>query len=66
MNMMLSVLVPILKSFRTGIQHDAGPPWFYVGIGLMFIIVVGALIVGLIVGAVKLLKLFRNKKTKDD
>ena len=64
--MVLSVLFPILESYRTGIQYDAGPPWVYIGIGLLFIIVAGALIVGLIVGAVKLLKLLRNKKTKDD
>ena len=58
--MMLSVVFPILKSFRTGIQHDAGPPWFYVGIGLMFIIVVGALIDGRIVGSNKICETFQN------
>ena len=65
MNMVLSVLFPILETYRVGIQYDAGGPGLII-VGIGFILVIGALIVGLIVGAVKLLKLLRNKKTKDD
>jgi hypothetical protein len=65
MNMVLSVIFPILESYRSGIQYDAGGPGLII-IGIGFILVIGALIVGLIVGAVKLLKLLRNKKSKDD
>lgn len=66
MNMILTILFPILESFRARVQYDAGNPVAYLAIGLVFIIVVGAVITLLIVIAVKLLKHFRNKKSKDD
>jgi membrane protein YdbS with pleckstrin-like domain len=66
MNMILTILFPIIESFRASVQYDAGSPVAYLAIGLVFVIIVGAIIALLIVIAVKLLKHFRNKKSKDD
>ena len=65
MNMILTNLFTILESFRASVQYDAGNPVAYLAIGFVFIIVVGAIIALLIVIAVKLLKHFRNKKSKE-
>ena len=65
MNILLSILLPILKSFSDRVHYDVsfGP---FIAIGIAVILVVGAGIIFLIVLAVKFLIRLRNKKTKHD
>lgn len=66
MNIILSISLPVLEFLAAKIQNDAGNPGIYLAIGLGFLLAAGAVITILIVVTVKLLKHFRNKKTKDD
>ena len=63
MNMILSLLFPVLKSIGTGVSNDAnfGP---VIAIGLVVILVVGAALIFLIVLAVKYLMRLKNKNIK--
>ena len=65
MNLLLSLLFPVLKSIGTGVPNDVnfGP---VIAIGIVVILVVGAVIITLIVLAVKFLIRLRNKKTNHD
>jgi len=63
MNMILSLLFPVLKSIGTGVPNDVnfGP---VIAIGLVVILVVGAALSFLIVLAVKYLMRLKNKNIK--
>ena len=63
MNMILSLLFPVLKSIGTGVPNDVnfGP---VIAIGLVVILVVGAALIFLIVLAVKYLMRLKNKNIK--
>ena len=65
MNIILSILFPVLKSLSTKIQNDAGCPGLVV-VGIVVIVLVGAVIITLIVLAVKFLIRLKNKKTNHD
>ena len=63
MNIILSLLFPVLKSIGTGVPNDVnfGP---VIAIGLVVILVVGAALSFLIVLAVKYLMRLKNKNIK--
>ena len=65
MNIILSILFPVLKSLGTKIKNDAGGPGLVI-VGIVVIVLVGAVIITLIVLAVKFLIRLRNKKTNHD
>jgi membrane protein implicated in regulation of membrane protease activity len=63
MNWVLSALLPVLESLGDGILYDAPGPGL-LAIGLVFLIVAGVVIIGLIVLAVVLLRRYRKKQVK--
>jgi hypothetical protein len=64
--MILSLLLPMLRSIGTGIEYNSAEPFFYGVRKLVIIIAAGIIIIVLIVLAVKYLIRIRNNKTKDD
>jgi heme/copper-type cytochrome/quinol oxidase subunit 2 len=66
MNLVLSIVIPILESLGTRIQYDVGIPPIYFAIGIVVILIVGVVIVVLIVAAVRFLRSLRNNKDKHD
>ena len=65
MNILISILSPLLKSLQARVPYDVGIPPVAVAIGIGVILIVGAGIVLLIVFAVKRLIRIR-KKIKHD
>ena len=64
MNTILSILLPLLESLRTGVQFDVSfGPLLYVGLAV--IIAVGIGLIFLIVLAVKFLLRIRKNRTKN-
>jgi hypothetical protein len=64
MNIILSILFPVLKSLETGVQNDSAPPFYYVFYEPFVIIVSGAVIIILIIVAILIIRRLRKSKTK--
>ena len=62
MNWVLSALLPVLESLGDRVVYDVGGP--IIAIGLIFLIITGVVIIGLIVLAVVLLRRHRKKQAK--
>jgi hypothetical protein len=64
--MILSLLLPILRSIGTGIEYNSAEPFFYGVRKPIILITAGVIIVLLILLVVKQLNRIRKNKTKDD
>ena len=62
MNLLLSLLFPILEFLRIRVQYNSAPPFYYVFHEPFVIIVSGAVIIALIVIAIIIIKRLRKSK----
>jgi hypothetical protein len=65
MGILLSILLPVLKSLGCEVSYDVGIPPSYFVVGGLIILVIGAGIILAIVFTVRYLVKHRKEKTKD-